>query len=129
MRATFEPLTGPKGLREPEATLEPRVHEYVRHSSQLYWAQVYLSLYLSLSFVFACLTPHNIVIEFLVPRAFQKYNACLVYSDFPIPGKNSPLEGGGGPNTYCKFYPNALWFKYSKLSADLLLFSVGPASL
>ena len=33
-RATFEPLTGPKGLREPEATLEPRVHECVRHSSR-----------------------------------------------------------------------------------------------
>ena len=93
MRATFEPLTGPKGLREPEATLEPRVHECVRHSSELYLAQVYLSLYLSLSFVFACLTPHNIVIEFLVPRAFQKYNTCMVYSDFPIPGKNSPLPG------------------------------------
>ena len=26
-RATFQPLTGPKGLREPEATLEPRVPE------------------------------------------------------------------------------------------------------
>ena len=26
-RATFEPLRGPKGLREPEATLEPRVLE------------------------------------------------------------------------------------------------------
>ena len=98
MRATFEPLTGPKGLREPEATLEPRVHECVRHSSELYLAQVYLSLYLSLSFVFACLTPHNIVIEFLVPRAFQKYSTCMVYSDFLSPGKNSPLEGGGGAN-------------------------------
>ena len=29
-RATFEPLRGPKGLREPEATLEPRVLERVR---------------------------------------------------------------------------------------------------
>ena len=30
----------------------------------------------------------------------------MVYSDFLSPGKNSPLEGeGGGPNTYCKFYP------------------------
>ena len=36
----------------------------------------------------------NIVIEFLVPRAFQKYSTCMVYSDFLSPGKNSPLEGG-----------------------------------
>merc|ERR1711911_484342 len=91
IRATFERLTGPKGLREPEATLEPRVHECVRHSSELYWAQVYSSL----SFIFACLTPHNIVIEFLVPRAFQKFSTCMVYSDFLSPGKNSPLEGEG----------------------------------
>merc|ERR1712055_582215 len=33
VRATFERLTGPKGLREPEATLELRVHECVRHSN------------------------------------------------------------------------------------------------
>ena len=50
--------------------------------TKVYWAQVYLSL----SFVFACLTPHNIVIEFLVPRAFQKYSTCMVYSDFLLPG-------------------------------------------
>ena len=29
-------FTGPKGLREPEATLEPRVHECVRHLPELY---------------------------------------------------------------------------------------------
>ena len=40
LRATVEPLTGPKGLREPEATLEPRVHECVRHSSELYCSQL-----------------------------------------------------------------------------------------
>ena len=103
MRATFEPLTGPKGLREPEATLELRVHECVRHSLELYWAQVYLSL----SFVFACLTPHNIVIEFLVPRASQKYSTCMIHSDFSIPGKNSTL-GGGGQTPFVNSTPDNL---------------------
>ena len=53
------------------------------------------------------MTPHDIAIEFLVPRAFQKYSTCMVHSDFLSPGKNSPLEGGegGGPNTYCKLEP------------------------
>ena len=60
-----------------------------QHSNRLYWAQVYLSL----SCVFACVTPHNIAKDFLVPRAFQKYSTCMVYSDFPIPGKNPSLEG------------------------------------
>ena len=48
LRATFEPLTGPKGLREPEATLEPRVHECVRHTSELYRCHVtYIGVALS----------------------------------------------------------------------------------
>ena len=40
------------------------------------------------------------VIVVLVPRAFQKYSTCMVYSDFLLPGKNSPLERGdrGGAN-------------------------------
>ena len=47
-RATFEPLTGLKGLREPEATLELRVHECVRHTSQLYCCHVtYIGVTLS----------------------------------------------------------------------------------
>ena len=56
------------------------------------------------------------VIVVLVPRAFQKYSTCMVYSDFLSPGKNSPLEGGegGGPNTYCKFYPEC----FSVLNRD-----------
>ena len=29
----------------------------------------------------------------------------MVYSEFLIPGKNSSLEGGGGPTTYCKLEP------------------------
>ena len=41
-------LTGPKGLREPEATLEPRVHECVQHSSELYCSHVtYIGVTLS----------------------------------------------------------------------------------
>ena len=36
--------------------------------------------------VFACMTPHDIAIKFLVPRAFQKYSTCMVYSDFLLPG-------------------------------------------
>ena len=48
LRATVEPLTGPKGLREPEATLEPRVHECVRHTSELYRCHVtYIGVTLS----------------------------------------------------------------------------------
>ena len=39
LHATFEQLTGPKGLKEPEATLEPRVHECMRHSPELYCSQ------------------------------------------------------------------------------------------
>merc|ERR1711911_268636 len=47
-RATFERLTGTKGLREPEATLEPRVHECVRHTSELYRCHVtYIGVTLS----------------------------------------------------------------------------------
>ena len=56
---------------------------------------VFMFLFLCL-YVFACMTPHDIAIKFLVPRAFQKYSTCMVYSDFLSPGKNSPLEGGGG---------------------------------
>ena len=41
-------LTGPKGLTEPEATLEPRVHECVRHTSELYCSHVtYIGVTLS----------------------------------------------------------------------------------
>ena len=41
-------LVSPKGLREPEATLEPRVHECVRHTSELYCSHVtYIGVTLS----------------------------------------------------------------------------------
>ena len=32
----------------------------------------------------------------LVPRAFQKYSICMVYSEFLFSGRNPTLEGRGG---------------------------------
>merc|ERR1712055_1289156 len=41
-------FSGPKGLREPEATLELSVHECVRHTSELYYSRVtYIGVTLS----------------------------------------------------------------------------------
>ena len=42
--------------------------------------------------VFACLTPQNIVIGVLVPRAFQKYSTCMVCGDFLISNRNSQID-------------------------------------
>ena len=39
----------------------------------------------------------------LVPRAFQKYSTCMVYSEFLFSGKNQPLEGRGGPKPIVNF--------------------------
>ena len=35
----------------------------------------------------------------LVPRAFQKYSICMVYSEFLFSGRNPTLEGRGGGTT------------------------------
>ena len=69
-----------------------------------------------------CVEGGSSVIVVLVPRAFQKYSTCMVYSEFLIPGKNSPLEGGG-PNTYCKLEPIIV------MSICPLFISWGPVSL
>ena len=55
----------------------------------------------------------------------------MVYSDFLIPGKNSPLEGGGGeggPNTYCKFYPVifSLCLRDARVSKNILQMDIAP---
>ena len=48
----------------------------------------------------------NTITNILVPSAFQKYSTCMVYSDFLSPGKNSPLEGGGGQIPIVNSTPN-----------------------
>ena len=89
---------------------------------------VFVYLYLCICicvFVFACLTPGNIVFGVLVPRASQKYSTCMVYTEFLISGRNPPLEGGGGPKTYCKLEPEGhraylfVWVEKSRVAESL----------
>ena len=56
----------------------------------------------------------------LVPRAFLKYSTCMVYSEFLLSGKNPPLEGGGGPKTYCKLEPKDLTYYHMTAAQGLL---------
>ena len=47
--------------------------------------------------MFACQTHGNIVFEVLVPKAFQKYSTCMVYSEkFNWARMPSRGRGGGG---------------------------------
>ena len=71
-----------------------------------FWISVYLRSCICLCLtVFVCLTPGSSATVVLVPRPFQKYSTCMVYSEFLFSGKNQPLEGEGGPKTYCTYCP------------------------